>query len=93
MDDSGNTLPGQKGLVICLALVAAFFGTPILFDQVGPWVEAMTLRHYGDQDLATLAYGASFLLTGATIFFAAQVGIAVALGAAGTFGALRLAGI
>lgn len=81
----------QKGLVVCLALAATVFGTPILFDFIGPWVEELSIRHYGE-DLGTLMYGCTYLLLGAIIYYASQLTLLAALASVSAFGALRFAG-
>ena len=87
-----NGPPSLDLLCICLALLAAFLGTPYVFHFVGPFVERLVYEAYGWRELAIIMYGVSFFLTGVVIFAICRIALWYAISAIVAFGALRFAG-
>lgn len=81
--------PGRDLLAVTLAGLAAFLGTPFLFQFVGPAIEGLALRAYGVRELADLAYAASFVLTGVVIFAVTRMALWYAISAIVAFLAMR----
>ena len=65
--------PGQNVLGILLAGCAAFFGTPYLFEWIGPYVERLVYNAYGSRELAAIMYYVGFVLCGGVIYAAARM--------------------
>ena len=76
----------MHGLANVLALVAAFFGTPMVHGRTSAWVQDFVARHYG-HGLADLTAFAWFVICALLIFFIARASIGTAL----VFGGLAIA--
>lgn len=85
--------PGQDLLGIMLAGAAAAFGTPYLFEFIGPFVERLTYDAYGSRGLADFMYALSFLLCGGIIYAAARIFFWYVLAAIVAYLATRAAGL
>ena len=77
---AGNNLVTSSalGLARVVALIAAFFGGPILWQQTIVYVRAITYQTYGESliGLASLAwYGLSFML----VYYVAQISVGTAI--------------
>ena len=90
--DMGGGPPGQNLLGIALAGVAAFIGTPYLFNLVGPVIAEIISDAYDSDALASLMYYASFALSGVVIFAVCRMALWYAISAIVAFGALRFGG-
>ena len=88
----GNGPPGQNLLGITLAALAAIFGTPTLFQWVGPVFEGLVYEVYGSRDLAELMYYASFALSGIVIYAACRIALWYAIAALIAFLTMRFSG-
>lgn len=84
--------PGQNLLGVTLAALAAVFGTPILFDLIGPFFEKLVFEVYGSRDLAQLMYYASFALSGLVIYAACRIALWYAIAALIGFLSVRFSG-
>ena len=84
--------PGQNLLGITLAALAAIFGTPILFQWIGPVFERLVYEVYGSRDLAELMYYASFALSGIVIYAACRIALWYAIAAIVAFLSMRFSG-
>ena len=86
---AGNGPPGQNLLGVTLAALAAIFGTPILFQWIGPLFEKLVYEVYGSRDLAELMYYGSFALSGIVIYAACRIALWYAIAAIVAFLTLR----